>query len=180
MKVIDFKELVYTDFSVKEVVAINKFVENNQTFSVTDERETSVLVHLKNCHIKYVAEDGSELFVKKGSVVFIPHTAKYQVTYIADSENLAFAQLVAFELWNERGEKFIPMDGIGKLCGEHGNIYKTRFDELVEISSSNQFDFCRFKAVLYSVLGDISQDASNTKSEKTACLLTPYLFLKTF
>ena len=111
----------------------------------------------KVCNIKYVLADGTKMYVKKGSVVYIPNNVKYRVTYIADSGESALAQLVAFEMKDSEGKPFVLAYNIVKLCDEHGNIYADRFDRLVDISRGKQFDFCDFRGVLYTLFADISK-----------------------
>ena len=181
MKIINLKDLACEDFSLEELIAIDKIVENNQTFPVFDDkRKTSVLVHLRDCNIKYVLADGTKMYVKKGSVVYIPHTAKYRVTYLAGSGEYALAQLVAFEMKDSEGKPFVLADNIVKLCDEHGNIYADRFDRLVEISRGKQFDFCNFRGALYTLFSDISKKllrspADNPKQTYALIPCTEYL-----
>lgn len=175
MKIIDIKDVPYTDFTISEFTAIEKTVENAQTFKVYDStRITSVFVYLKDCGIKYISSDGTELLAEKGSIIYIPQTAKYHVTYYSESKKYAIAQLVAFELHDEYKEKFIISERIIRLVDAANNIYADRFNRLTSICSENNTDNCEFKAVLYSIFSDIGKNTEkHQKLSKTYFLLAP-------
>lgn len=158
MKVIEFKDLYFTDFNITNYIAINNKVEDNQLFSIfDDQRTTSVFVHLKDCNIKYIFENGTELFVPKGSIVYIPHSAKYYVNYQSCTKPYSLAQLVAFELRDKDNEQFIASNKIIIVCESIKNIFSDIFDEAVTICDTYPFSHIAFKALIYSVITEISK-----------------------
>ena len=174
MKTIEFEKLIYTDFHISDLIAIDKMVENNQTFYVYDDkRTTSVFVHLKDCAIKYVCEDGSVLNCEKGSIAYIPHTAKYSVTYLAKNRNYALAQLVAFELTDPERTRFTAADRIIKVCKAEDNIYQEPFDKAVAMCAESSFPYSSFKSFLYSLITDLSKSFNKSTSKKEDYILEP-------
>ena len=174
MKTIEFEKLIYTDFHISDLIAIDKIVENNQTFHVYDDkRTTSVFVHLKDCAIKYVCEDGSIINCEKGSIAYIPHTAKYSVTYIAKSRNYALAQLVAFELTDSERTRFTASDKIIKVCRPEDNIYEELFGKAVAMCAESSFPYSSFKSFLYSLITDLSNNFNKTTAKKEDYILEP-------
>lgn len=155
MKICEFKELYYMDFHLSNFVAINNIVENGHLFPC-DTRTTSCLVHLKDCSIKYVLEDGSEVFVPKGSIVYIPHTVKYHVNYRSCSKPQAISQLVAFEMRDDNNEQIIASDKITVICSEINNIFSDTFDAIVN-SCTYPLSFINFKGLLYSLIAQLAR-----------------------
>lgn len=174
MSVIEFNDISHTDFNLSELIAIDKMVENNQTFHVYDDkRTTSVFVHMKDCSIKYVSEDGSVLKCEKGSIAYIPNTAKYSVTYLAESSESAYAQLTAFKLTDHNNNCFTASDRIVKVCCAEENIYAELFDKAVAMCKENSFPYCAFKSLLYSVINSISEKYTGTATKKDDYILAP-------
>ena len=174
MKTISFEKLIYTDFHISDLIAIDKMVENNHIFHVYDDkRTTSVFVHLKDCAIRYVCEDGSVINCEKGSIAYIPHTAKYSVTYIAKSRNYALAQLVAFELTDSERNRFTASDKIIKVCRPEDNIYEELFGKAVAMCAESSFPYGAFKTLLYSLITDLSQSINKCAEKKEDYILEP-------
>lgn len=175
MDVIGLTELYSTDFNMKNLMAINKEVERDNVFSVfDDERTTSIFVYLKDCNIKYIFQNGDEIFVPKGSIVYVPHCAKYYVNYQPCSCENALAQLVAFELYDTSGKRFVLSDKITVVCNEKSNFFSEYFDKAVELSDTHPFSYSEFKGLLYSVITDISkQHIKNNMYSKDFYVISP-------
>lgn len=157
MNVIGFKDLYFSDFNISNYEARNNEVKNNKFYPVLKEnRTTSVFVYLKDCNIRYIFEDNSEFFAPNGSIVYIPHNVKYYVNYQSCSKTHALAQLVAFELHDANDEQFIASENIVIVCKER--MYGDIFDNLVKISNSEYFSHTAFKALLYSMITEISKE----------------------
>ena len=164
MKVVGFKDLYFTDFHISNYNAINNKVENNHLFPVfDDQRTTSVLVHLKDCNIKYIFENGTELFVPKGSIAYIPHCAKYFVNYQSCTKPYALAQLAAFELRDKNNEQFIASDRIIIVCKSANSLFSDSFDEAVKVCDTYPLSHMNFKALMYSIISEISKQYINDK-----------------
>lgn len=173
MKFISFDKLLYEDFNVMNMIAINKRVKSGQTFHVFDEtRTTSVFVYLKDCNISYKISK-KEIYAKKGSIVYIPHTVKYDVTYISESNNDALAQLLAFEMYDISGNNLIACNNIEVVCDSTDNIYKDKFEKAISLSNMASFEPTVFKSVFYSLIADISKSFIARQNANNKYIIMP-------
>ena len=153
MNILDFTELYTTDFKLKKLFAMNQHWENGCVFSMMREaRKTSALLLLKNCNIEYTVDGDSEIF-EKGSILYLPQGSLYTSRFSSDKGS---ADTILIEFTIENDEPFSLSKEVVKVA-ECDAFFEGSFNQAVDIYNEPVFSPGHFKAVVYSILYEISK-----------------------
>lgn len=156
MEVTNFSEMYSLDYDLKQLFAMNQKWSENQVFTMLDTpRQTSALVYYKNCAAAFTLANGEILYIKKGSLVYIPQGACYKTLYYHCDAGTAQTQLLEFELINESNNVFVASPSIITLHLSRTYDIDIVFDELVSIYNKPILSYNMMKSKCYAFLHEI-------------------------
>lgn len=157
MKIIEWKNLYFTDYNVCRLAAINQEWHNGQEFSMLSRpRPTCALLFLKDCYAEYLLPNGRTLSFPSGSLLYFPQGCRYRAKFFACTEKQAITQLIEFELRDIEGQPFVCSNEIMPLITDKLSSFEQGIAEMILCYEQLYCSFSTFKAALYGLLSRIA------------------------
>jgi len=106
------------DVTVSSVFAINQHWKEGHCFAMKKPRPTNALLWFSGCSGRYRLANGEQIEAPKGSIVYIPEGARYELTFYGCS---AFPSTVLLEFSLSDGEHFALDGGIRIINTDPGD-----------------------------------------------------------
>ncbi len=157
MKIIEWKDLYFTDYNLGRLAAINQHWNNGQEFSMLSRpRPTSALLYLKDCYAEYLLPNGNTISFPSGSLLYFPQGCRYRAKFFTCTGKRAATQLVEFELLNTEGQPFACSNEIMPLATDKIGCFEQSVAEMILCYEQLYCSFSTFKSALYGLLGRIA------------------------
>lgn len=158
MKVVEFKDLLFSDFNMRRLFAMNQRWDDGRVFSMLRKRrETSAFLYLKDTSAEYILENGQRVSFPCGSIVYIPQNSRYKTKFFSSGDHNAHTQLVEFELLDKTGEPFVFAQHVTLAATDDKKYLSELFDDAVNVYSTFTLSYAEMKAVLYSLIAKIAR-----------------------
>ena len=156
MKKIDFLNLYELDYNLSNIFAMQQFWRDNITFKMNVPRRTSCLLYFCGGYGKYKINNGVELSVPMGSVLYIPEGCTYETKFFRRVNDVPTTILIEFNLQLQDGEHFCAADSPIIVKQDGGLNIKNAFNDIVNLYSSAVISLSKIKGIVYDLLSDIS------------------------
>lgn len=119
LKYISILELLNKqDVTVSSIFAINQRWKEGHCFAMKNPRPTGALLWFSGCSGQYQLTDGTQIEAPKGSIVYIPEGARYELTFC---DCTAHPSTILLEFSLSDGEHFALEGGIQIIDTDHGD-----------------------------------------------------------
>lgn len=180
MRVIVFKDLLFADFNMRRLFAMNQRWDDKRVFSMQKKnRETSALLYLKDASAEYILDNGEKMSFPKGSIIYIPQNSKYRTKFFACAQKDAHTQLIEFELFDKTGEPFVCAESICVVATDEKEYFAELFDDAINVYKAFTLSYAEMKSVLYMLIAKIArrQQKENIYSKEFASIAPAINFL---
>ena len=163
MKTVDFPTLCQMDYAVMKVVAMYQHWGNSSSFTY-EERPWSGLMCLLDCNMSFHTGEG-RTDAGRGSLCYIPQHCKYTATFSGCADNGGAPQdiLINFLLFDEDLRPFRLSREIQVITPRNSSYYADAFRQITSLFSNGSLPSGRIKALLYSLLTDISLEVRHAR-----------------
>lgn len=158
MNIVEFKDLLYEDFNMHRLFAMNQRWDNGREFSMQRKnRETSAFLYLKDASAEYILENDRKVTFPCGSIIYIPQNSRYKTKFFACGGENAHTQLIEFELLDKTGNPFVCAEQIALVATDDKEYFSELFDEAVDVYSAYTLSYAAMKGVLYSLIVKVAR-----------------------
>lgn len=155
-KTIELADLYHSDYTLTEIFAMNQYWENNQEFRMlTHPRPTSAFVYFCGSNGSYKINN-STFHADVGSIVYIPQGVCYSMTFNNTIPNSVHSVLIEFKILDKNGNPIVFSNDLFDINSIGNEQYKDRIIEILEAYISPVQSPSKIKALMYSLLTDIS------------------------
>lgn len=156
MKQIEFAKLYELDYNLSDLLAIRQFWKDNFTFRMNSPRRTSCLLYFCGSSAIYKLDDGEELSISRGSIVYIPEGSVYESTFFECDSSLHSTILLEFSLNLPCGDHFRASERPYVLTNKSNVSIDDLFNEATELFSAAVISLSKIKSLVYRLLSDLS------------------------
>lgn len=156
MQKIEFSKLYELDFNLKNLFAVKQYWKESTYFRMNNPRKTSCLLLFLGCSASYCFES-VELFVPRGSVIYIPEGAVYESRFFDCDKSLPATILVEFTLYLPDGTNLFAADNPIILKKESNIVIKDLFNEAADVYSQSVISYSKIKSIIYNLLHEFSR-----------------------
>ncbi len=179
---ISIENLTSTNFDIKKIFAMNQRWGNNAQFQMNQPRPTDALMYFCDCDAEFAPKDGSEpIYIKKGSLFFIPHGAAYTWTFYNGHNGKDVAcQLFEFLLIDESDEIIELSDRPQVVESGRAGIAAHLFASLLGETSRPQRSLPAVKSVAFSIIATFSRlmSESSISRKSFGCIYSGIKYLE--
>ncbi len=155
MRTLSLNEIYSHDYSLSNLFAMAQCWQEGSVFTMSKPRRQSAFLYFLGCNGEYKQSDGTHLYVKQGSLVYIPLGSVYECRFVDRQSDLPATLLTEFNLSD--------WDGLFSLS-ERPFIIKSAFskkyhkalEEIVKSFKEPLVPLSSVKALLYRLLSDLS------------------------
>ncbi|MBQ8409416.1 MAG: helix-turn-helix transcriptional regulator [Clostridia bacterium] len=207
MKTVGLLELSETkEFNISSIFAIEQHWDKGQSFSMKSPRKQSAFLWFCGSSGRFVTEGGNKIEASRGTLVYIPEGAVYEITFLDKSADISTAVLIEFCLdcgeptvlfdsitpIESAGEDIVVTELIKKIASEYGRpskpylkLHRDLFGLLSLLSAGedrNRISRKGFKTIekgIEYLQKDEKQEMSIDEIAKM-CFVTPAYFRRLF
>ena len=155
MKIIDISELYTYNYSINVINSLRQSWYVRSVFSCMNcPKDRDMLLYLNNCDGEYVLKSGEKLFIKSGSLIYIPQGSEYTVRFHSYPGAEANTVGINFYMFDENNEPFIMSDKITVF--KHMD-FRFAIDRINDASELPVPCYGRMKAGVYEIISSLSE-----------------------
>ncbi len=155
MRTLSLNEIYTLDFSLSDLFAMSQYWQDGAVFTMSCPRRQSAFLYFIGCDGEYKQSDGTHLFVKKGSLVYIPSGSVYECRFIGKDQTLPSTLLIEFNLSDKNG-LFSLSERPFIIKSAFSSKYRKTMEEITKSFRETLVPLSSVKSLLYRLLSDLS------------------------
>lgn len=163
-KIINFEQLYYTDFEIKNIFAMRQRWIKGAVFNMSQPRKSTGIILLKNCRASYICKSQKSFNTNQKVVVCLPQGSEYQCINKECTGTLDDAVLI--EINAEKDNSKITFSDEPFIINDINILLAEKyFNDVINSYESAGFSPLRLKSAVYNLLSFICKE-KNTESER--------------